>query len=41
MPKGNKERKDLSEEKKTTLDLLDMVKSGKIPLTEAHIVWEK
>jgi type II restriction enzyme len=41
MPKRNNKGKELSEEKKTILDLLYTVKSGKIPLTEAHVIWEK
>jgi hypothetical protein len=41
MPKGSRKEKELSEEKKIILDLLDTVKRGKIPLAKAHIVWKK
>lgn len=41
MPRKRKSDKNLPEEKKVIIELLDKIKSGSVPINESHVVWDK
>ena len=41
MARKRKSDKNLPEEKKAIIELLDKIKSGSVPVSESHSIWDK